>query len=81
MQEQPTARVIFYNEETHVELADGRQLAEGDVIPAYRGNGPREGEQIGWAVVRGVKPVPGSETPELSLHISAHDPRERDGTP
>jgi hypothetical protein len=69
--DEETARAVVYNNETHLEVAPDRELTVGDVLPAYRGNGPREGERVGWAVVRGVNP---GSAPELDLHLGSARP-------
>ena len=43
--------VIVYNRETHAYFPDGQPPPPGDRIPVFRGNGPREGERMGWAVL------------------------------
>lgn len=64
-------RLTVYEDVMHLEV-DDHEVAVGDVIPTYRGNGPRDGERMGWAVVLSVKAVPGS-APELELELRAEE--------
>lgn len=43
--------VIMHDRETHVVVGADTTLAVGDTLPVIRGNGPREGEQMGTATV------------------------------
>jgi hypothetical protein len=57
-------RLTVYDRETHLDVF-GREPQVGDVIPAYRGNGPREGERMGSALVRRIT----GDGPELEVRF------------
>jgi hypothetical protein len=46
-------RVVMYDDETHLQVDAGHTLAIGDLFMAYRGNGRREGDFMGTAIVTG----------------------------
>ena len=48
-------RVVMYDYEALVEVDAGHTLVTGDLFMVYRGNGPREGDLMGTAIVTGFK--------------------------
>lgn len=46
-------RLIVHDRVMHLEPALGVELAAGDTVEVIRGNGPREGDYMGSAIVTG----------------------------
>lgn len=47
----PTARIVMYDRTTTLDLPDTTTTREPFLAGVIRGNGPREGDRMGWAVV------------------------------
>ena len=43
--------VVMFNEVTDLNVPPGHTLKNGEVVPVFRGNGPKEGELMGTARV------------------------------
>lgn len=57
-----TGRVLFHNREIHLDVSGRIEI--GDSYPVIRGNGPREGDQMGTATVSAINP---DGSPQLDL--------------
>lgn len=59
-------RLVIYSRESHLEIDPDAVLAVGDKLDAVRGNGPHEGQRMGYAVVTGFNE---DGQPDLDVEI------------
>jgi len=65
----PDARLIVYDHESHLEVPADDTLAVGDTFEVIRGNGPREGDRMGFAVITDFE----HGSPVLDVHFAPRD--------